>query len=152
MQTAIATVPASLGRSNPALRERRFGFAHFHLGDVAAELESGGRDRGLELFGLRFHLGFVSVGPDPDEFVLRPIHPGADDGYADLFVQRLDVLLEVLQKIVHLALVDRVNANLRNHFTSSRFAEISRRSNGVPWKLSESLVCSQPMRDRLASC
>ena len=66
--------------SDPLLRKRRFDFAHFHLRNFAAKLDSAGRDRGLELFGLRFELRFIFVGPDPNKFVLWPIHQGADDG------------------------------------------------------------------------
>jgi len=65
---------------HPLLRERRFGLTHFHLRDVTAEFDSGGRDRGLKLCGLGFHIRFIFVRPDPDEFVLRPVHPGTDDG------------------------------------------------------------------------
>lgn len=45
----------------------------------------GGRDCGLELFGLRFHLGFA-------HFHLGDVAAelDADDGHADLFVQRLE--------------------------------------------------------------
>jgi hypothetical protein len=81
------------------LRKRRFGLAHFHLRDVAAKLDSGGGDRGLELFVLRFHIRFIFVRTDPDEFILRTVHPGADDGDLDLFVQHYDVFFEVLQKL-----------------------------------------------------
>ena len=75
---------------------------HVHLRTVAAQFDSGGRDRGLKLFGLRFELRLVFVGPDPNKLVLWPIHPGADDGYADLLVHQHDLFFEVLQKIVHL--------------------------------------------------
>jgi hypothetical protein len=75
------------------------------LATLPPSLTQGGRDRGLKLFALRFELRFIFVGPDPNKFVLWPIHPGADDGYADLLVQRHDVLFEVLQKIIHLALL-----------------------------------------------
>jgi hypothetical protein len=99
--------------ANPLLRKRRFDFAHFHLRNVASEFDTGGRDRGLQLFCLCFELRFIFVGPDPNKLILWPIHPGADDGHADLFVQRHDLLFEVFQKIIHLALIDRINTNLR---------------------------------------
>ena len=52
------------------LPKRRFGLTHFHLRNVVAEFDSGGCDRGLKLFVLRFHRGFIFVRPDADEFVL----------------------------------------------------------------------------------
>lgn len=105
---SLGNTPPAVSAVEPLLPKRRFGFAHFHLRDVASD--SGGGYRGLELFVLRFHLRFVFVRPDPDKFILRPVDPGADDGDADLFVQWHDVFFEVLEKIIHLALVDRVNA------------------------------------------
>jgi hypothetical protein len=41
----------------------------------------------------------------PNKLVLWPVHPCADDRDTDLFVQRHDVFFEVLQKIIHLALL-----------------------------------------------
>src|SRR5436190_23273698 len=108
-------MPLPLIAVEPLLCKRRFGLAHFHLRNVGSKFDSGGRDRGLELFALRFELRLIFVGPDPNKFVLWPIHPGADDGYANLLVQHHYVLFEVLQKIIHLTLIDRVNTDLRNH-------------------------------------
>src|SRR5215204_2990004 len=112
-------MPLPLTASEPLLCKRRFRIAHFHLRNVAAELDSGGRDGGLELFVLRFHLRLVFVGPDPNKFVLWPIHPGADNGYTDLLVQHYHVLFEMLQKTIHLTLIDGVNTNLRYHLFPS---------------------------------
>jgi len=66
----------------PLLHKRRFGLAHFHLRNIAAKFDSGGGDGGLELFGFRFDIRLVFIGPDPNEFVLRSIHPGTDYRYA----------------------------------------------------------------------
>jgi hypothetical protein len=57
--------------SNPRLSKRRLNLAHFHLGDVAAELDSGCGHRRLKLFVLRFEIRLIFVTPDPDKFVLR---------------------------------------------------------------------------------
>ena len=51
----------------------------------------------LGTFVLRFELRLIIVAPDPNKFVLRPIHPGADDGYADPSVQHHDVFFEALR-------------------------------------------------------
>src|SRR6478609_8629657 len=57
---------------------------------------------------------------------------------------RNDVVFEVLQKIIHLTLIDRVNTNLRYHFIFLQFAYVFHRSDGTPWKLSECVANSQP--------
>ena len=79
----------------------------------------------------RFEFRLIFVTPDPDKFVLRPIHPGANDGHADFFVQADDVLFEVLEKIIHLAFIDRINANLGYILLhlSGETASLSRRTH-----------------------
>src|SRR5262249_38074736 len=57
----------------------------------------------------------VLVGPDPNELVLRPIDPGRHDRPADLVMDRLGLFFEVLDEIIQLALVDRINADLCLH-------------------------------------
>jgi hypothetical protein len=111
-QSIIPLGASSASGSNPLLSEHRLNLAHFHLSYVATKLDSGCGHRRLKLFGLRFEFRLIFVTPHPDKFVLRPIHPGPRDGHADFLVQAYDVLFEVLEKIIHLAFIDRVNANL----------------------------------------
>src|SRR5262249_43342214 len=94
------------------LTKRRFDLAYFHFGDGGAELDAGLRDLCLECFSLGFEVRFIFVTSNPNKFVLRAVHPGADDGYAKALVERDDVLFEVREESIHLALVDRVNAQL----------------------------------------
>src|SRR5262245_9642152 len=90
-------------------------FANFHLRDASAERDPRGLDRLPEGLRLRFQVCSILVGPDPDEFVLRPIDPGRHDRPADLVMNRLGLLFEVLDEVIQLALVDGVNADLCLH-------------------------------------
>jgi len=47
---------------------------------------------------------------------------------------RNDVVFEVLEKIIHLTLIDRVNTNLRNHIASSCALEFA----GLGWLILDS--------------
>src|SRR5215471_4359127 len=89
--------------------------ADFHLRDGGAERDPRGRDRLPEGFRLCLQVGFILVGPDPNELVLRPIDPGRHDRPANLVMDRLGFLFEVLDEVIQLALVDRVNADLCMH-------------------------------------
>ena len=51
------------------------------------------------------------------DLVLRPVHPGTDDGYADLFVQRHDVLFKVVEKISSIALVNLTGPASRKRYS-----------------------------------
>ena len=105
---------ASYGsRSNPPLGH--LDFADFHLRDAGAERDTRGLDLLPEGLRLRLQVGGVLVGPDPNELVLRPIDPGRYDWPADLVMDRLGLLFEVLDEVIQLALVDRVNADLCLH-------------------------------------
>ena len=73
---ALSPSKSSTAAVRSILRKRRFGLPPFHLRKVASKFDSGGRDRGLELFVLGFELCLIFVGPDPNKFVLRLTHPG----------------------------------------------------------------------------
>src|SRR5882724_12368286 len=90
-------------------------FADFHLRDAGAERDTRGLDLLPEGPRLRLQVGGVLVGTDPNELVLRPIDPGRHDRPADLVMDRLGLLFEVLDEVIQLALVDRVNADLCLH-------------------------------------
>src|SRR5712691_8545492 len=100
-------------RSHPPLGH--LDFADFHLRDVGAERDPRGLDLSPEGLRLRLQVGGVLVSTDPNELVLRPIHPGRHDRPADLVMDRLSLLFEVLDEGIQLALVDRVNADLCLH-------------------------------------
>src|SRR3989441_5034357 len=90
-------------------------FADFHLRDGGAERDPRGLGLSPEGLRLRLQVSSVLVGTDPNELVLRPIHPGRHDRPADLVMDRLGLLFEVLDEGIQLALVDRVNADLCLH-------------------------------------
>src|SRR5215831_3780196 len=90
-------------------------FADFHLRHVGAERDTRGLDLLPEGLRLRLQVGGILVGTDPNELVLRPIDPGCHDRPADLVMDRLGLLFEVLGEVIQLALVDRVNADLCLH-------------------------------------
>src|SRR5215510_1125885 len=92
--------------------ESHFNFAYFHLRNVRSQLDPGLRDLRLKCFPLGLKVRLIRVVPDPNKLVLRPVHPRADNRHADSLVHCHDFLFEVLEERVHLALVDRVNANL----------------------------------------
>src|SRR5437870_3061991 len=100
-------------RAHPCLGH--LDFADFHLRDAGAERDPRGLDLLPEGLRLRLQVGGVLVGPDPNELVLRPIDPGRHDRPADLVMERLGLLFEVLDEGIQLALVDRVNADLCLH-------------------------------------
>src|SRR5215813_8213681 len=97
-------------RAHPRLGH--FDVADFHLRDVGAERDTRGLDFPPEGLRLRIQVGGVLVGPDPNELVLRPIDPGRHDWPADLVMDRLGLLFEVLNEGIQFALIDRVNADL----------------------------------------
>src|SRR6266852_4109812 len=100
-------------RSHPRLGH--LDFADFHLRDAGAERDTRGRDLLPEGLRLRLQVGGVLVGTDPNELLLRPVDPGRHDRPADLVMDRLGLLFEVLDEVIQLALVDRVNADLCLH-------------------------------------
>src|SRR5882672_7222835 len=100
-------------RSHPRLGH--LDFADFHFRDAGAERDPRGLDLLPEGLRLRLQVGGVLVGTDPNELVLRPIDPGRHDRPADLVMDRLGLLFEVLDEAIQLALVDRVNADLCLH-------------------------------------
>src|SRR2546427_3753345 len=100
-------------RSHPRLGH--LDFADFHLRDAGAERDTRGLDLLPEGLRLRLQVGGVLVGTDPNELVLRPIDPGRHDRPADLVMDRLGLLFEVLDEGIQLTLVDRVNADLCLH-------------------------------------
>src|SRR5262245_25812474 len=73
-------------------------FADLHLRDAGAERDPRGLDRLPEGLRLRLQVGGVRVGPDPNELVLRSIDPGRHDWPADLVMDRLGLLFEVLDE------------------------------------------------------
>jgi len=73
-------------------------FADFHLRDAGAERDTRGLDLLPEGPRLRLQVGGVLVGTDPNDLVLRPIDPGRHDRPADLVMDRLGLLFEVLDK------------------------------------------------------
>src|SRR5215831_5382613 len=100
-------------RANPRLGH--LDLTDFHLRDAGAERDTRGLDLPPEGFRLSLQVGGVFVGPDPNELVLRPIDPGRHDRPADLVMDRLGLFFEVLDEVIQLALVDRINADLCLH-------------------------------------
>src|SRR5687768_17215061 len=100
-------------RSNPRLGH--LDFADFHLRDVGAERDTRGLDLLPEGLRLRLQVRGVLVSTDPNELVLRPIDPGRHDRPADLVMDWLGLLFEVLDEVIQLALVDRINSDLCLH-------------------------------------
>ena len=97
-------------RSYPRLGHHDF--ADFHLRDAGAERDPRSLDLSPEGLRLRLQVGGVLVGTDPNELVLWPIDPGRHDWPADLVMDRLGLLFEVLDEGIQFALVDRINACL----------------------------------------
>src|SRR4029450_2760287 len=60
-------------------------------------------------------VGRARRSPDQSELVLRPVAPGRHGWPADLVMDRLGLLFEVLDEAIQLALVDRVYADLCLH-------------------------------------
>src|SRR6266567_1298983 len=89
--------PVAYGRRAPP-RLGQLDVADFHLRDAGAERDPRGLDLLPEGLRLRLQVGGVLVGPDPNELVLRPMDPGRHDRPADLVMERLGLLFEVLDE------------------------------------------------------
>jgi 3-oxoacyl-[acyl-carrier protein] reductase len=116
------TGPAVRRAGNPQLflRQDRGDHPALGLGDEPRRVGLDGLALRRAIVGLLLGLPVLGavIGNDPDELVPLRDDVGAVDGVAVLVVERMDELLPALDELVELALVDRVDAKLRDHFPS----------------------------------